>query len=310
MTPGALIPTTRHDQLDLARIEALATGPELAKLAVASRDPRMSATRWIDTLAIELLSLVMWAARRRIDALDDKAAATAAIPDRALVLLPRYGFAIHVLRRAVPLAACGIPTSISVPAEFLSRARAESIGLIQALGLEALLDFPAEKPASLAESAARHGQPIFLTGRVETYARLRHEHPDAQLIGATGRCAVLLTSRQQTTVELEESLRHARLEQSCSNLSQVVECDWSSEVNEVGRTWPPLEGSAGRSLRDVLRQLHPSVVYCSDRDPAAAAAAQSLAGYTLVTCEPSGSPLNRIGFAADPIAGWPGDYLL
>lgn len=310
MTPGKLIPVSRQDQLDLARIEAMIAAPDFAALASGSRDARMSVKGWKDALAIELLSLLAWAARRRIAAARMPDASERAFPDGALVLLPRYGFAIHVLRRAVPLAACGIRTSISVPPECMSQARSEARGIVSALGLAAHADFEVADPVSLVAQAARQRQPILLTGRFETYERIRSEHPQAHLFGATGRCAVLVTSQRTATGDLEAALRRTRLEQSCSNLAQVVECKWSGGTPQVERTWPRVEGATGRPLDDVLRSLHPSVVYCSDDDPLLSADAESLAGYALIRCEHTGSPLRRLGFAADPIAGWPGDYLL
>jgi hypothetical protein len=300
------------DVVDLGALEALA-GDErgLSSLAEQTRDERMSLPHWTTLLRAELLMLLAWAARRRVqrarasmDAGEDVRSGEA-----PLVLLPRYGFAVHALRRAVPFAALGLRVTCVVAEPCQQRAAAPIHNVARALGLGGLLLLSPASPRELVRRWVAAGEPIFLTGRRETYRLLRTQFPTARLSGATGDGSVVVARTSARARYAAARVSAGQLPESCTRLAATIVADGFTSDAAV----ESVDGVDGRprlrdgSLGACVRHTHPSVVLVVDDD---VEAVTSLAGYTALRCDDAGHPLTTYRFARDPVAGWPGDYCL
>jgi hypothetical protein len=309
---GVLVRPELADVVDLGALEAL-TGDDrgLTSLAEQTRDQRMSLPHWTTMLRAELLMLLAWAARRRVhratapvDAGEDDGSGEA-----PLVLLPRYGFAVHALRRAVPFAALGLRVTCVVAEPCQQRAAAPIRDVARALGLGGLLSLSPESPRELVRRWVAAGEPIFLTGRRETYRLLRTQYPTARLSGATGDGSVVVARTSARAAHAAARISAGQLPESCTRLAAIIVANgFTSDalvesVDGVDGRTPLREGRLG----DSVRHTHPSVVLVVDDD---VEPVTSLAGYTALRCDDAGHPSTTYRFARDPVAGWPGDYCL
>ena len=292
------------------RLEALGSqAPDQQALADASADPRLARVQWRAVLAVELLLLLRWAARRY---LRDPAAGPPALLDRpseALVLLPGYGFGLHVLRRAVPFAALGVATTVSVAPGVLDDARQPVAVLARGLGLEGVLGLSSEPPADLVRRFARAGQPIFVTGRQETYLALAAAYPDASLFGATGRCALVMSRTRQGGADLRRRLHGTASAVSCSRPGPALHCADLSPGAPASAHSPDGTGPVS-TVVEAVRRSHPSVILVPHEDEAEGDLPATIGGYTVLACDADGEPRWRDGFGRDPVCGWPGDYVV
>jgi hypothetical protein len=307
---GQVVGVGTPDDLKLEAVEALlADAARLQEFAEQTYDPRMSLDRWRVVLTVELHLLVRWAARRYLRAARGEASpGIADASDATLVLLPRYGFALHVLRRAAPLAALGQQVTVSVPLETLRDAARPISAVTQALGLEARLALSDEAPQLLVAGAERSAHPIFLTGRLATFALLRRSHPKALLCGATGTCSVVISTNEELARLLEVHLRQGGLSMSCSNHGSTLVCsDYAPSGRAYSINREANHATTPTSLAEGVRRAHPSVILAHEAPARIASVPARLEGYTVVLCDQDGIPEAREGFGRDPICGWPGD---
>jgi hypothetical protein len=293
------------------RLQELLSSEDLLKdLAAATCDPRMTCERWLAVLRIELLMLFKWAVARYVGA--DEGRSFAGIVDaaqHALILLPRYGFALHALRRAAPFAALGMQSVISIPKQHLATARSAISPVLEALGIADVCHVSDQDPVLLVDQYAVSESAIFLTGRQSSCEAIRSRHPGASIFGATGTCGVVVAVDELTTLPLETSLSANRLSTSCSNYELSLICDGylgSARVLNIRGTRRMADRG---SLADCVRLAHPSVIFCL-QDEAATSLPPNISGYAVIPCDSSGEPSSRWGFARDPLCGWPGDYCI
>lgn len=308
-TVGQVVDTGCEPVLDLQLVEDALQPSELHRLAQDTFDERLSQEHWRAVLGHELVMLANWLARR---ALGYARAGSPSVqpPPRAVTLLPSYGFALHALRRSVPFAALGIATTITVPEANLACAHAAIEPLVTALHLSPQLSVLAEPAPQVVQRAVHEGVPVFLTGRTDTWRLLRQAYPEATLVGATGRCAVVVSRNRAEAASLERRLDERRLPVSCSNHLLTLITDRPEEVDApVTESLGPLGQPHPGTLGEELRRAHPSAVlipgHGTDEDPTGPSV---LAGYPVVRTRPDGSARSTVGFGRDPVAGWPGDY--
>lgn len=259
----------------------------LLEIAAAAVDPRFGSEVWPDILAAELLELAGWSLRHVLK--DEPAPMLArqgleATP-RVLTLLPRYGFALHALRRAVPFSLLGFSTTCSFAPAAREQGEHAVRVIAEVLDLPDLLENLSAAPSRLEVSGAAEFGLVVVTGRRATVDLLRQKLGVETVVGAVGRCAVEIYGRDQS---IGPAL--APIMPSCTRVRVRLrshEGRWCS-----GRgTWDP---------RDVLARLHPALV-------ADWTLSESgwLHGYRCV--QPQAGP-SSVGLGADPIYGWPGDY--
>jgi hypothetical protein len=226
---------------------------------------------------------------------------------RVLSLLPRYGFAVHALRRALPFALLGMNTEVSVPTQCRGEA-SEIIQLLSAeLELHDALKLSSEPPGLLVERAEADNALIVLTGRMATFKRITSEHSCAHICGATGTCSIIIGDSFDAVHSLEMLLEAKQLSQSCSNHRASFLVDVGSDARAFGGH-NLQTGEVVEDLSNEICRIHPSIILTPQtiktRIP------ESIADYTVMKCDVLGEPVSRDGFARDPICGWPGDYCI
>lgn len=304
---GQVISAAVGPRLRGSDIEKLLESPEFAESAAATRDPRLSAVGWEHCLRYELAMLVNWLARRTLAQHRAVADDRNPVPPSVLTLLPRYGFALHALRRSIPFAALGIPTVISVSPESRTGARSTIPPLVSALGLEALVTLSDANPADVVEGAVTDQVPVFLTGQLATWRLLTERYPNAQIIGSTGECAVVLSSDPAAARNIVARLADRALPISCTNHQlTLITAGPPEESAAVVQSDGALSTPQAGSVADELRRVHPSVVLIPEGQQLPPDV--TLAGYQAVWCDPLGVASTTAGFGRDPVAGWPGDH--
>jgi hypothetical protein len=289
----------------LGAIADLTGSPDqVSRLSEAVADPRLDPMIWRVTLHRDLLALYNWAVRRIADSSSGTPPASAGW-DSVLSLLPRNGHAIHVIRRAIPFAALGIPTRCGVHNDQRERAARVVRILAEVLGLKELLSV--EPMASdQAVAAARTGEElIVVTGRSITVRRITSV-ASCRVIGSTGRCSVALGSDNHQLERLCEALSSNPVPNSCTQLKAAFMAE-----DLLDSSYVTALGSSGKSYRmhEVLRGLHPSVVLVAGQKLTSHVPV-AIAGYRLLNCDAGGIVSTVVGFGADPVHGWPGDYLV
>jgi hypothetical protein len=305
---GQVVPARVAPGIQGGDIEKLLESADFATLAAQTWDPRLSPLGWEHCLRYELAMLVNWLARRTLASYRAGAGESGSAPSSVLTLLPRYGFALHALRRSIPFAALGIPTTISVPPESQESARSTIPPLLRALELQELVTLSEAAPPKVVERAVAEGVPVFVTGRLDTWRHLTERYPDAHIIGSTGECAVVLSCDPAAAEGIVARLADRALPISCTNHQlTLITADPLQESATVLQTAGSLSTAQPGTVADELRRAHPSVVLIpEDRQQLLPDA--SLAGYRAVQCDSFGVASTTVGFGRDPVAGWPGDH--
>ncbi|KVC86023.1 hypothetical protein WI75_33135 [Burkholderia ubonensis] len=287
---SALLDTLRLRELDsdaLAALEMLLDDQSaLENLLQATRDSRMPIAMWRQTLTAELFELKAWSYRKLMAR---NAVETKSGDDRLIFsLLPAYGFALHVIRRALPFAFLRIPVTCAFSRENVIAGGLVVAEIASALGLEGKLDTARSDARTLLE----HSPPqrialAIVTGHRETVAKVSRVLGAERVVGCTGRCAIEIRNRCDSGLTV-----NSRTGRSCTTIR-------ASFIKE-GARWRGRDMLWDPSV--VVRRLHPSIIL--DRT---GTLDSTIDGYR---CIQPNHALNLSGFAADPQFGWPGDYLL
>lgn len=316
MNTGSLISLRYMPQSQLIQsLHHLFTTPEARdQLADETLDLRLSPEHWRLVLYRDLLTLHRWVVNRVTLAANGAQAGAPTPrfvmpPARVLSLLPHTALATHALRRAVPFAALGIPTLCGAPAPYWAEGSRITAVLARALGLEEWLH--AER-RSCEEAVARDSSAdtlIVVTGRATTIRRIQR-NARGPVLGCAGHCAVLLGPTAGALLPIQNSLVANRVKESCSTLRAILLCErYQGDV-----TAKSVFGGGTAcvyTVSEALGRLHPSVIFVPEpvnettpRPP------DMLCGYRVLTCAADGSSESSPGFGADPVYGWPGDYLI
>ncbi|QPP05834.1 hypothetical protein G4Z16_04830 [Streptomyces bathyalis] len=267
-----------------------------ADVAEELRDPRIGPAQWPKVLARELALTLGWAARRSRPSGDGTATCPSAWDGtgRVVVLLPAHGLTVHVIRRALPFALCGVSTSVvgheSDRKRILRILTALSAPLF---GLRAGTLAPFTKSAAEAVREASPEDLVVLTGHPSTARKVRGATA-ATVLGATGGCTVLTGTDTERLRHTGALLREHDRPGSCTRFA-----GWRTEPG-------PDRGADGGHVW--LREAHPSAVYrlsgSLETPP------YEHHGYTVLPCDDHGAVGTLTGFARDPVHHWPGDFLI
>jgi len=285
-------------------------GNERAFLAFAqaTQDSRLTEETWQLVLRKELLLLNHWAFRRILCCAkhaNKRGASHVRGPNRVLSLLPSTGPAIHLIRRGVPFAAVGIPTSCAFPlkAKFDKVKSVRSVAL--ALGVEKWLTLSKDSPTD-AVAAVRKGDLIVVTGKQKSFSTVAAKAKEATCLGSCGRCAVVLGPSHLEVAKIMKDLGANQVANSCTRVRAGFVFHGKGRDRRLvrGLGEQPWVGE----LRLVLQRLRPSVVIriLSGKRKHST---EMLCGYRVLYSDTRGHVEDSHGFAADPICGWPGDYL-
>lgn len=256
------------------------------KLLWATRDSRMPVATWRRTLVAELLELKAWSYRK----LMARNAAPAKLDNegRVFSLLPGYGFALHTIRRALSFAFLGIPVTCAFSRDNVGTGARVVAEIAAALGIKEVLNAAQIDATTLLESLPpQRIALVVVTGRRQTVANVSRILGAERVVGCTGRCAIEVRDGRDS-----EPTAHSSMGRSCTTIraSFIKEGSLWRGRHAV---WDPLV---------VVRRLHPSIIV--DRTGTLDG---TIGGYR---CIQPDRGLNLSGFAADPLFGWPGDYLL
>ncbi|TDA45607.1 hypothetical protein [Burkholderia pyrrocinia] len=277
-------------ELDADALTALETllddQSALENLIMATRDSRMPIAIWRQTLTAELLELKAWPCRK----LMARNAAGTKFGDDGLVfsLLPGYGFALHVIRRALPFVFLGIPVTCAFNRENVVTGGRVVAEIATSFGMESSLDTARSDARTLLKQTPPQRIAIaIVTGRRETIANVTRVLGAERVVGCTGRCAIEIRNRSDSGLTTSSSTSR-----SCTTIRAVF--------TKGGARWRGKEMLWDPSI--VVRRLHPSIIL--DRT---GTLDSTIEGYR---CIQPNRAMNLSGFAADPQFGWPGDYRL
>jgi hypothetical protein len=268
-------------------------------------DSRMKRSFWDVSFRRELLQLYRWAAERLLLA-GRSFSGPRDVPETVICLLPRTAPATHLLRRAVPFAALGIPTLCGFAPSCREDSQRFTRVIARAFGLAETLKPTIRTGQDLVRTADAQSL-IVVTGRRATVRRVSSK-ARCKVIGCAGRCAVVLGVDHPTTAVLRNALQAVTVERSCSRVYASFLCAQLREeatVNSLAVSRSP----ARCSLQEALGRLHPSVIFTLEAAPSSPSdAPEFLAGYRVIECSHDGSAASSIGFGADPVYGWTGDF--
>jgi hypothetical protein len=318
LVPLKIVPSS---EFVTALIELTESKQEMRELARLVHDPRMSLERWTEIFYAEILYLLAWVLKRRKASLET---ANTGNPQplirQVLSLLPRYGTTLHVVRRAIGFAALGVPTVCGLPSSAHEDRNVVEIlddhfrlgGLLSVLPCECMKAGGYLRPEDTT---------VVVTGRSSSVEAVTASYKWSQVLGCAGRCCVVAGADSHLVRELAASIEKRQLERSCSRVGAMLlvgsgEKSLKEEFPEALtlQTYETLDlnGMATskefkrKTLSQCLSSLHPSVVAI----PRGTIFADYIHGYRALQCDSEGSPIAFEGFAADPVYGWPGDYLI
>jgi hypothetical protein len=270
-------------------------------------DVRFMPEAWRDVFRFEALSLLRWGLLRAKNSCGRGYQASEG-HTRFLCLLPGYGFALHVFRRAVPLAFLGINVTIATKPEVRASAELVVNAVGEALGITSQLKSSSATSEHEVYTSCSLGHPIILTGSVLTLNKIRTAHPSAILFAATGSCSVVLATNTATALSIESRKQLDRLPVSCSNHGvTLVASGFLAESLVLSVNGKPAKTQI--QLRDALTLWHPSVVLAEQPGAELETLPHFISGYPVIQCE-GGVGTTVENFGSDPLGGWIGDYRL
>lgn len=286
----------------------LESSSELKELASLVRDSRFDEATWKEIFHRELLQVFRWGLRR-LDIAGHPSYQAERKEAAILSLLPRYGETIHLLRRAIPFAALGIPTICSFESVSSDAARIVKI-LSERLRLETNLRISSKSSALAVQDFYSVGLPVVLTGRLETLTQLRLQYTKLRIIASTGRCSVILGPNGSCIENFQKKLIASQTNESCTRFGARLTCTDVDECAQVDSQSGPYASKVPEGIIMALKRIHPSIVFSASNLPSQSVR-DFVAGYRTVDLSRGDSDLtNFIGFGADPVGGWPGDYLI
>lgn len=276
-------------------------------LASEAQDARFDTAGWQNVLRFECLALLRWAFLRT-KAVKGKPFQPEEQNSHFLCLLPGYGYALHILRRAVPFAYLGIRVTISTKQEAWEEAVRITNVLSNALGLAGRIQFSVANSESAVSEFSAAGRSIVLTGSALTLGNIKVAHPDAIIYAATGSCSVAISTDDATALSIESKKKQDGLSTSCSNHGATLVTSGFSDESWIYS----IDGKSVESrarLGDFLRQRHPSIILAQRSEESTETLPQFISGYPVIPCE-AGAGITVENFGSDPKGGWIGDYRL
>lgn len=272
-------------------------------LAHLCLDPRIEISSWINIFYREIIFLYQWSAKRLIfnqgisNSLDyDKLEY-----EGVLSLLPKHGIATHILRRAVPFAACGLNVEIGFQDTILHEGRKIVSHIAHALHLQDRLSCNKESSITKVNKISKKEKwLIIVTGKKLTVEIIRSQ-VQGDVYGVTGRCALLLGNDEESKITYTNIIKH-NLPLSCTKLKAYFLMDEFYNIWDYSHK----KNYGNINKFDAIDRLHPSFIYCQDNIDVP----EFIRGYRVIKCKSDGTIETLVGFSKDPLFNWPGDFLI
>lgn len=307
LTAGKLIPACFTPDISvLQRLESIISKKQFKNEFIDRiADRRMQKEEFELIFKRELLELYKWGIKRVVLHSIAHLKKKKDFYKKVYVFLPEHATAIHLLRRAIPFACLGIPVhcyfkQTVVQSEYIVAAR-----LIQWLNLEERVRVNKQNPVKILSKIDNIKNLIVITGKTQSVSAVRSRIKNACIIGATGKCSVLVTDSMSQCQRIKKKLEKHYFPNSCTFLKACFLT--TPRFSETGAVTPYHQNTKKIiPLKEVLKKLHPSIVYTNSRfDVSCFTDSYCVKKITL-----SGSTNDLIGLGADPVNRWPGDYLI
>ena len=284
--------------LELAgKLVSLADDPDrLAALGRCLPDDRLEEAKFLAVLEIDIRHASVWLLRHCIGLSGSvRSAACGAPRPRAVVFLPRYALAANILRRALPFAALGYDTEIVLGRGVRVEAR-QLKSFLEALGISKRIRLVSGRR----DLRGRVSGASFVaaTGRISTLRRIRRCVGPERMLGAAGRCAIVIGGSESELDNLRRVL--ARSPRPSCSVARAFLVGAGKNPGRYRRLYP-------KELSRTLARLHPSIVLTTSERWQGEVLEQ---GYQATMVAPDGSVADMEGFGCDPVFGWPGDWML
>jgi len=267
-------------------VDAISSGEKIQNLDYSLiRDGRFTQEDWYSVLHKDLLNLFSWTVKRIIHS---QKSSSAKGFDSAFCFQPYYGITLHYLRRAIPLAILGIDLKVI----FCDQVYDEAKDIVNAINDWLSLSNISVLTRHDFELQRIERNVLFvITGKQSTFNVLKRTFDIACCIGATGSGALLIIEERE---KLHEQLKIAKLNPSCTNITNTA-------YLHSGK----LQDSSGNKLpNDYLDMINPTVIYSIVEHPGTL----QVGNYKHINLTAS-NDFSGVGLCADPLHGYPGDYL-
>lgn len=307
LTAGKLIPAKIcPDIIVLQRLESIISKKQFSKnLIDRIADKRMQKKEFELIFRRELLELYKWGIKRVVLHSIVQQKTEKDSYKKVYVFLPEQATAIHLLRRAVPFAFLGIPVRCYFKQSVVGSEYTVATTLLQWLNLEERVRLNKQNPVKILSRIDRKNNLIVITGKTESVSAVRSQIKNARIIGATGKCSVLVTDSISQCRRIKKILEKHHFPNSCTALKACF-LTTPRFLNKGAVTPYPEKPEKIISLKTAIKKLHPSIIYTNSRyNVSCFAGSYSVKKITL-----SGRTNDLIGLGADPVNQWPGDYLI
>lgn len=249
------------------------------------RDNRFSDEVWPSVLHKELLNLYSWMIKR---ILYNQKTTKLEVYGHAICFQPYYGITLHYLRRAIPFVLLGIELKV-VFADHIHKTAEGIINVIHDwLGIAAP---PVLTKTIFTDQYCEENSLFIVTGKESTFEYLKREYKPAFCIGATGSGALLIIEYDR---KHHEHVPITEIRPSCTNVCNTIYLSGGGLIDSKGVELPD----------DYIKSINPTVIYTSV-DLADVLCAEN---YKCILLNEK-NQASGVGLCADPIHGYPGDYL-
>lgn len=278
---------------------------ERNKLGLLCQDIRIDDKAWLAIFYREIIFLYQWAAKRML--LQQKVklpdSPTGKTYNEVLSLLPRHGMAVHILRRAIPFAMCGLPVDVGFPDHLIKEGSEITNILSSAFCLSDLLFCKAQSSVKKINSVFKNKNCLILvTGKKHTVELIKSQ-VKGDVYGVTGRCALMIGHEPELLKKAYNTLRKHNFKGSCTKLKATFCLDYLNQIKDI-----QMKHFYGTTETvSAIDRLNPSFIYClSDR----ISIPEFIRGYRVIKSDNQGVISTLVGFGSDPAFKWPGDFLI
>lgn len=304
---GKLIPANFIPNISfLQRLERIISKKQFSKELIGQiADKRMKKEEFELIFRRELLELYKWGIKRIVFSSTVQLKKKKNFYRKVFVFLPEHATAIHLLRRAIPFACLGIPVHCYFKQKVVQSEHLVATRLIQWLNLENRVTVKKQDPAKILSRIDHTKNLIVITGKAESVSAVRSQVKNAHIIGATGKCSVLVADSISQCRRIKKMLEKHHFPNSCTSLKACFLT--TPRLLNTGAVAPyPGDPKKIISLKAAIKKLHPSVIYTNSKFNLSYLAD----GYCVKKITLTGRTNDLIGLGADPVNQWQGDYLI
>ena len=268
------------------------------------RDPRLTKKQFEIVLKNELLELYKWLLRRIVFSAGYNQKKNSGFFKRVYVFLPGQAIAIHLLRRAIPFACLGIPVYCFYKSKTVLGNYELSNKVFNWLGLNNKIKALKQNPKKSLPRIDKPNNLFVITGKQESFFQIKTELKKASLVGATGRCSILVTDSVPKARRIKKLLCSHIVENSCTTLKATFIIGKS--FSKFGLIKGIENNKKQYSFSEILSRLRPTIIFSNNSSDIKRWTDQ----YCIKPISLNATTKDIEGLAKDPICGWPGDYLL